>query len=156
MRKTKADLVREAWFKNPNLEPEEYAKLADCSVRTVQRNIPQEAFKKLANESKKSIIVKQPFHEVDINPEEVNPIKLLRDQLIKKCSMPDPDIRALESLMKLLEKTGKLDLKSQKEEEWSKQLLKKDMSDLVSIAIGNKTQLKDKSQISDDKDNLYQ
>jgi len=111
----------------PKLSNVEISELAVCSVRTVIR----------ARNRWRELEPEVPEPDPNLSPVTVNnPIQLLQDQLIKKCVQPNPDIRALQTLMALLAKTGKLDITIKEEEECKQQLHKLSPVDLVSIATG--------------------
>ena len=130
----------------PELSNEEVRDLVFCSLRTVNRARalwhPATPATPNAEDNATTVTTE-------------NPVVLLRDQLIKKCSQDNPDIRALDSLMRLLEKTGKLDILIKEEEECKQELDKLSPADLVSIATGKELHNKPLPQ-TDSEESLYQ
>ena len=126
--------------KYPNADAPSLASLCKCDVRTVHSALDRKEAKHL----KKTV--------EGLTEEYVDDIDLLVKQLRKLCMREDPDIRALNALTTVLDKTGKLNYNTKEEDTWQQRLEKMTPEELTLVA----TQKSTSSQKHEDKDALYQ
>ena len=157
---SKINQALEVITEHVDLSNAQVSKLVGCSDRTVTRarNILSAEEHSAAPEPQ--IFITLPDKNIDIdknnnNIDSIDPVELLQRKLIEKVNRTNPETRALDCLMKLLEKTGKLDYKIKEEEEFKQQLLKTSEQELVLIATGKELPNKLLPK-TDTKESLYQ